>query len=608
LMSMGWGYVSDNKRVNKDARKLAPVTRALCGTSRLEFKVTDIHQFDVFLSHNGKEKPLAVRIGERLRDRGLRVWLDEWELRPGLSWQDGLVEGLSSSRSCAVLIGESGYGGWHKREMEAALVRQSPEYPVIPVLIPGAPDRAEIGTFISLLTWVDLRSSVDDTEGIDRLIWGITGERPKDKAKRDTQQPCEVHHLEEDHKRFHIKNPKNGDLLVGPSIFAGTGPPNEKVFIHYRSPAWDDFRLGSMTDTDEFGRWVTLGPESWYHFGLDAGAYEIYAAGVQDKLPSQLVTVFYRDASNVNRIAKAHAAPDRTLEVSCDLYTAFMQTTELKRGRKVASAKVAGQIDEIQSLAMKAGESIAQELRALVPEKELDVRIVIDDNGRINLSPETAWVSFYAFPVGKDARAYGFPPGTDLPSVQGMRETQMAWRLVPRVGRIPSKPFGDDYEAKSKYLEVRHDGYRPEFIPLGNDLAQTLQVRLSPVLHKRIAVLDFPYVGGGSEMDGFSQLIAREVVAAIERCPELATFGYLSESAPDREHPMDFFEQLGRPSAEIGNEVLNLHDVQTVREQLESVDTRMVSGEGRYLQRKALDIQFIVRGSYRISEKLKDAT
>jgi hypothetical protein len=36
--------------------------------------------FDVFLSHNSKDKPRVRKLAVALRDRGLRVWLDEWVL------------------------------------------------------------------------------------------------------------------------------------------------------------------------------------------------------------------------------------------------------------------------------------------------------------------------------------------------------------------------------------------------------------------------------------------------------------------------------------------------------------------------------------------------
>jgi len=38
-------------------------------------------QFDVFLSHNAKDKSRVRRLAERLRQAGLWVWLNEWSIR-----------------------------------------------------------------------------------------------------------------------------------------------------------------------------------------------------------------------------------------------------------------------------------------------------------------------------------------------------------------------------------------------------------------------------------------------------------------------------------------------------------------------------------------------
>ena len=42
--------------------------------------------FDVFLCHNSEDKPAVRELAQRLRERGLRPWLDERELRPGQPW------------------------------------------------------------------------------------------------------------------------------------------------------------------------------------------------------------------------------------------------------------------------------------------------------------------------------------------------------------------------------------------------------------------------------------------------------------------------------------------------------------------------------------------
>ena len=38
---------------------------------------------DVFPSHSSKDKAIVRPLAERLRSDGLRVWLDEWTIKPG---------------------------------------------------------------------------------------------------------------------------------------------------------------------------------------------------------------------------------------------------------------------------------------------------------------------------------------------------------------------------------------------------------------------------------------------------------------------------------------------------------------------------------------------
>jgi hypothetical protein len=134
--------------------------------------------FDVFLSHNSRDKPLVEQIGERLRARGLRVWLDKWELRPGFPWQEGLEEAVQASRAVAVFVGAGGLGAWQEPEMRAFINRSRREkVPVIPVLLPGFPDSPQLTVFLEAFTWVDLWQGLTE-DGLARLVWGITGEKP----------------------------------------------------------------------------------------------------------------------------------------------------------------------------------------------------------------------------------------------------------------------------------------------------------------------------------------------------------------------------------------------------------------------------------------------
>ena len=40
-------------------------------------------EYDVFLSHSAKDKAVVRQLAERLRQDGLKVWFDKWEIKAG---------------------------------------------------------------------------------------------------------------------------------------------------------------------------------------------------------------------------------------------------------------------------------------------------------------------------------------------------------------------------------------------------------------------------------------------------------------------------------------------------------------------------------------------
>lgn len=139
--------------------------------------------FDVFLSHNGKDKPAVRALVAQLSEHEIEVWLDEDQLIPGRPWQPLLEKGIKESVAGAVLVGADGLGPWEDEEMQALLnlaVKQKKA--VIPVLLPGAPEKPDLPAFLSNRTWVDLRAGFRK-EGIDKLIWGITGKKRGSRRK-----------------------------------------------------------------------------------------------------------------------------------------------------------------------------------------------------------------------------------------------------------------------------------------------------------------------------------------------------------------------------------------------------------------------------------------
>ncbi len=134
--------------------------------------------YDVFLSHNSKDKPAVREIAEALRGQGIAPWFDIDELRPGVPWQDELEKAILETPAAAVCVGNHGMGPWQRPEVRACISQMvKRKRPVIPVLLPGAPDEPDIGIFLAENTWVDLRHGITE-DGLNRLVWGITGRKP----------------------------------------------------------------------------------------------------------------------------------------------------------------------------------------------------------------------------------------------------------------------------------------------------------------------------------------------------------------------------------------------------------------------------------------------
>ncbi|HEY2169410.1 MAG TPA: TIR domain-containing protein [Candidatus Angelobacter sp.] len=67
-------------------------------------------QYDVFLSHSSKDKPVVRPLAERLRKDGLRVWFDEWVLKPGDNLPKKIDDGLEESRVLLLCMSANAFG------------------------------------------------------------------------------------------------------------------------------------------------------------------------------------------------------------------------------------------------------------------------------------------------------------------------------------------------------------------------------------------------------------------------------------------------------------------------------------------------------------------
>ena len=72
--------------------------------------------YDVFLSHSAKDNPVVRDVVQRLRKDGVKVWFDEWEIRPGDSIEETqsktakIEEGLERSRVPVPCMSANAFG------------------------------------------------------------------------------------------------------------------------------------------------------------------------------------------------------------------------------------------------------------------------------------------------------------------------------------------------------------------------------------------------------------------------------------------------------------------------------------------------------------------
>ena len=107
--------------------------------------------YDVFLSHSAKDKAVVRPLAERLRADGVKVWFDEWVLKPGDSNEKNqaktakIEEGLERPRVLVFCMSAQEFGSdWAQWESGTLRTGQRPfrdplnkERRFLPLRLPG---------------------------------------------------------------------------------------------------------------------------------------------------------------------------------------------------------------------------------------------------------------------------------------------------------------------------------------------------------------------------------------------------------------------------------------------------------------------------------------
>ena len=118
--------------------------------------LTSDFEFDVFISHSAKDKADARAVAERLKNHGLRVWFDEWEIRPGDSILAKIEDGLERSRVLVLCMSANAFGSdWAQLEAGTFRFRDplNKERRFIPLRLDETPITGSLAQFL-FVNWL----------------------------------------------------------------------------------------------------------------------------------------------------------------------------------------------------------------------------------------------------------------------------------------------------------------------------------------------------------------------------------------------------------------------------------------------------------------------
>lgn len=92
---------------------------------------------EIFLAHSSADKKFVRKLATDLRSQGVRVWLDEWEIKVGDSIVEKVQRGIRSHPHLGVVLSpEALRSRWLRGELSAGLVKElrSNKVVVLPIL------------------------------------------------------------------------------------------------------------------------------------------------------------------------------------------------------------------------------------------------------------------------------------------------------------------------------------------------------------------------------------------------------------------------------------------------------------------------------------------
>ncbi|NDF25831.1 MAG: toll/interleukin-1 receptor domain-containing protein, partial [Thaumarchaeota archaeon] len=148
---------------------------------------TSINKSDVFICHAHEDKDAVARpLANKLRELGLSVWYDEFNLRLGKSIRGTIDEGLKSSSYGVVILSKTFFAKeWTKLELDALVaIFNTSEDRILPIRYGLTPD--EVSKISPILAGIFSRSWDEGLENLANEVYQIATGQSKQITTRTT--------------------------------------------------------------------------------------------------------------------------------------------------------------------------------------------------------------------------------------------------------------------------------------------------------------------------------------------------------------------------------------------------------------------------------------
>lgn len=131
---------------------------------------------EAFLAYSTRDQAEVERIAIALRERGVSVWFDKWNLPGGTPLSRAIDKALRDIRCICVFVGSGDLGPWQQLEIEAAIAlfsQNRDQKRIVPTLLRAASAKPHMPFALQAVSWVRFNDGHTFEDGVSELIRAI---------------------------------------------------------------------------------------------------------------------------------------------------------------------------------------------------------------------------------------------------------------------------------------------------------------------------------------------------------------------------------------------------------------------------------------------------